>query len=212
MSKMLENYARQKTVLSVGSFVNPKLLKRVDNNSDLVDPHIWFNPHIWGQGLRGVAKELSKKKGLESSTANCEEYLSKIETATINASSLLNSTLDSSQRILVTSHDAFQYFGDAFQFKVRGLQGISTLAEYGTRDIKDLIDFIISNNVKAVFVETSVSDKNLKAVLEGAKAREYDLQIGGTLFSDALGAEDTDAASYIGMLKSNIATISKGLK
>lgn len=212
MANMLENYGKQKTVLAVGSYVKPDLLKKVDDNSDLVDPHIWFDPQIWSQGLEGIAKEMSKIEGLESSFANCKKYIDLIDSSSNRASTLLDTTLNQSQRILITSHDAFEYFGDVFQFKVRGLQGISTAAEYGAKDVKQLIDFIISNNVKAVFVETSVSDKNLKAVLEGARARGYDLRIGGTLYSDALGAEGTKAASYIGMLESNVSTISKGLR
>jgi manganese/zinc/iron transport system substrate-binding protein len=129
----------------------------------------------------------------------------------------LNQEMDSSltqpgQRILITSHDAFEYFGDAFKFKVRGLQGISTAAEYGAKDVKDLIDFIVDNNIKSVFIETSVSDKNLKSVIEGAKARGYDLKIGGTLYSDALGEEGTPAGTYQGMLQANVNTIMGGLK
>ncbi|MDB4264902.1 zinc ABC transporter substrate-binding protein, partial [bacterium] len=126
--------------------------------------------------------------------------------------SLLDSSIAVERRILITSHDAFAYFGDAFNFKVRGLQGISTAAEYGVKDLKNLIDYVIDNSIKSVFVETSVSDKNLQAVIEGAKQRGYDLQIGGTLYSDALGKEGTDAGTYKGMLEANVVTITKGLK
>jgi len=124
----------------------------------------------------------------------------------------LDSTLPVERRILITSHDAFEYFGDAFSFEVRGLQGISTAAEYGAKDVKNMIDFIVKNQVKSVFVETSVSNKNLEAVIEGAGALNYELTIGGTLYSDALGTAGTSQGTYTGMLKANVNTIIKGLQ
>ena len=212
MAKMLENYGKQKPVFELGSYIAKSNLKRVDKTSELVDPHIWFDPNIWMTGLRGVATELNKIEGLDKTAANFEAY----ETLVSNTSAELTADLDSNlaieKRILITSHDAFEYFGNAYQFRVRGLQGISTAAEYGAKDVKDLIDFVIDNNIKSVFVETSVSDKNLRAVIEGAKARGYDLRIGGTLFSDALGEAGTPSGTYIGMLESNIQSIISGLK
>lgn len=212
MAKMLENYAQQKPTFAVGEYIDKTRLKRVDETSDLVDPHIWFSPDLWLHGLEGVAKELSKIKGLEKSHDNYKSYRNKIVSKKIELRQRLDSTLSSEKRILITSHDAFEYFGDAFDFQVRGLQGISTAAEYGTKDVKNLVDFIIDNNIKSVFVETSVSDKNLQAVIEGANARDYKLNIGGTLYSDALGADNTPAGTYKGMLEENVNTIIKGLK
>jgi len=213
MAKMLENYAKQKPTFSVGKYTDASRLKKVDETSDLVDPHIWFDPSIWLQGLEGVARELDQIEGLEGTLAAFEIYKGEIEATTAQLKKELETNLpDTSRRILITSHDAFEYFGDAFGFEVRGLQGISTAAEYGTKDVKDLVEFIIKNNIKSVFVETSVSDKNLKAVIEASQARDYNLNIGGTLYSDALGAENTDAGTYNGMLKANVSTIIKGLK
>jgi manganese/zinc/iron transport system substrate-binding protein len=212
MAKMLKNYAKQKRVFSLGSYIDKTKLKRVDETSDLVDPHIWFNPEIWLEGLQGVAAELSKIEGLDSTAIRCEKYANDIKTNVKALSINLDTSLSHEKRILITSHDAFEYFGDAFSFEVRGLQGISTAAEYGAKDVKDLIDFIIDRKVKAVFVETSVSDKNLRAVIEGANARDYKLEIGGTLYSDALGQDGTPEGTYMGMLEENIYTIIKGLK
>jgi manganese/zinc/iron transport system substrate-binding protein len=212
MAKMLKNYAKQKRVFSLGSYIDKTKLKRVDETSDLVDPHIWFNPEIWLEGLQGVAAELSKIEGLDSTAIRCEKYANDIKTNVKALSINLDTSLSHEKRILITSHDAFEYFGDAFSFEVRGLQGISTAAEYGAKDVKDLIDFIIDRKVKAVFVETSVSDKNLRAVIEGANARDYKLEIGGTLHSDALGQDGTPEGTYMGMLEENIYTIIKGLK
>ncbi|MBT8327907.1 MAG: zinc ABC transporter substrate-binding protein [Bacteroidia bacterium] len=212
MAQMLDNYSKSKPAYAIGNFVSKNSLKKVDETSDLVDPHIWFNPAVWMEGLNGVAGELSKIEGLETTAANCRNYSEEVASISSGLTQLLDSTLDNENRVLITSHDAFEYFGDAYNFRVRGLQGISTAAEYGAKDVKDLIDFIIDNNIKSVFVETSVSDKNLRAVIEGAQARDYELKIGGTLYSDALGAEKTPAATYIGMLQANVHTIIEGLK
>ncbi len=212
MAKMLENYAKQKPVYALGSYIPKTQLKRADETSDLVDPHIWFSPQVWLEGLQGVAKELAKIKGLDSTYIRYEMYANDIRANVKTLTIHLDSSLLKEKRILITSHDAFEYFGDAFGFEVRGLQGISTAAEYGAKDVKDLIDFIIEKEIKAVFVETSVSDKNLRAVIEGANAQGYKLDIGGILYSDALGEEGTPAGTYKGMLTANIATIINGLK
>ena len=212
MAQMLKKFSKTKPVFAIGDYIKKADLKRVDNTSDLVDPHVWFSPTLWLEGLRGIAKELEKQNGLDSTLINYQDYATKIESTQLNLQELLDEELDSSQRILITSHDAFEYFGDAFKFKVRGLQGISTTAEYGTKDIKNLTDFIINNQVKAVFVETSVPNKNLEAVVSSAQARNYSILIGGTLYSDALGEKYTPGGTYEGMLISNIQTIIEGLK
>lgn len=212
MAKMLVNYAKQKPTYAIGSYLDHSSLKRVDQTSDLVDPHIWFSPEIWMEGLEGLANELDKVEGLSQTKENYDAYAKQISGITEKLRQDLDSNLAKGKRILITSHDAFNYFGDAFGFQVRGLQGISTAAEYGAKDVKDLIDFIIENEVKAIFIETSISDKNLRAVLEGAKARGYEVKIGGTLFSDALGKEGTPEGTYKGMLESNVNTIINGLK
>ena len=212
MAQMLDNYSKTKPAFALGNYVAKSNLKKVDETSDLVDPHIWFNPDVWMEGLEGVVNELDKIEGLKGTLTNFHHYNKQVKLITTELSALLDSTLSVEKRILITSHDAFEYFGDAFNFRVRGLQGISTAAEYGAKDVKDLIDFIIENNIKSVFVETSVSDKNLKAVIEGARARDYELNIGGTMYSDALGADNTPAATYLGMLQANVHTIIEGLK
>jgi len=212
MAQMLENFSKTKPVFSVGDYIEKTDLKEVDKTSDLVDPHVWFSPNLWIDGLGGVALELDKLEGLDSIIERYKSYALEIKSTQTMLQKLLDKNLDSNERILITSHDAFEYFGDAFKFKVRGLQGISTTAEYGTKDIKDLTDFIINNNIKSVFVETSVPNKNLEAVVASAQARDYSIRIGGTLYSDALGEKNTPAGTYKGMLISNVQTIIKGLK
>lgn len=212
MAQMLKNFSKTKPVFAIGDYIEKSDLKQVDNTSDLVDPHVWFSPYLWLDGLSGIAKELDKNDGLDSILENYQDYAKNIQSTQIKLQQLLNDSLDSTKRILITSHDAFEYFGDAFEFEVRGLQGISTTAEYGTRDIKELTDFIIKNEIKSVFVETSVPNKNLEAVVASARARGYNIRIGGTLYSDALGEENSLGGTYEGMLISNVQTIIKGLK
>ena len=212
MAQMLENFSKTKPVFSVGDYIEKTDLKEVDKTSDLVDPHVWFSPNLWIDGLGGVALELDKLEGLDSIIERYKSYALEIKSTQTMLQKLLDKNLDSNERILITSHDAFEYFVDAFKFKVRGLQGISTTAEYGTKDIKDLTDFIINNNIKSVFVETSVPNINLEAVVSSAQARDYSIRIGGTLYSDSLGEKNTTAGTYKGMLISNVQTIIKGLK
>jgi len=117
----------------------------------------------------------------------------------------------SDQRILITAHDAFNYFGDAFDFEVLGIQGLSTESEAGIKRISELVDFIVARKIKAVFVETSVSDRNIRALIEGAAAQQHELIIGGSLFSDAMGLPNSYEGTYIGMIDHNITTISSAL-
>ena len=212
MAGMLHKLSQTKPVYAIGDYIDPALFKPADKTSELKDPHIWFDPTIWLQGLEGIARELDKQNRLDSIYHNYLVYADDINAMFLTLKQELDSHLSKSQRILITSHDAFSYFGDAFGFKVRGLQGISTTAEYGTKDVKDITDFIIENHVQSVFVETSISHKNLQAVVASARARNYELNIGGTLYSDALGDENTQASTYKDMISTNVSTIIKGLK
>ncbi|MDQ3992451.1 MAG: zinc ABC transporter substrate-binding protein, partial [Actinomycetota bacterium] len=115
------------------------------------------------------------------------------------------------RRVIITAHDAFNYFGRAYGFEVRGLQGISTVSEAGTRDVRELADFVAARRIPALFVESSVSPRTIEAVREAVRARGFDVSIGGSLFSDALGDPDTPAGEYAGMVRHNVDTIVAGL-
>lgn len=114
--------------------------------------------------------------------------------------------------MLVTAHDAFGYMGEAYDLEVRGLQGLSTASEYGLKDVQDLVDMLVERNIKAVFVESSVSQESINAVVEGAKAKGHEVKIGGELFSDAMGEPGTEEGTYIGMVRHNVDTIVSALK
>ncbi|MPN54464.1 Periplasmic zinc-binding protein TroA [bioreactor metagenome] len=114
--------------------------------------------------------------------------------------------------MLVTAHDAFNYFGNAYGFEVRGLQGISTDAEAGTADVSDLANFIVERQIKAIFVESSVPPKTIEALQAAVKAKGFNVAIGGELYSDSLGGEGSGAENYILTVKVNIDTIVDALK
>jgi manganese/zinc/iron transport system substrate-binding protein len=120
-------------------------------------------------------------------------------------------TIPDSKRILVTAHDAFEYFSRAYNIQVEALQGISTMSEFGLKDVIDLVDFINTHKIPAVFIESSVPVKSLQAVVEGCQAKGHNLVIGGSLYSDALGASNTPEGTYIGMVKHNVNVIVTGL-
>ena len=113
--------------------------------------------------------------------------------------------------MLVTAHDAFRYFSRAYDIEVKGIQGISTESEAGLKDINSLVDFLVARKISAVFVESSVSQKNIMALIEGAASRNHKLVVGGELFSDAMGAEGTPNGTYLGMISHNAETIAHGL-
>src|SRR5690606_8279289 len=116
------------------------------------------------------------------------------------------------QRIMITAHDAFKYFGKQYGMEVRGLQGISTTAEYGLQDVSELVKFITERKIKPIFVESSVPKKSIEAVIEGCRKSGHDVKLGGELYSDALGAAGTPEGTYIGMFEHNVNVITDALK
>jgi manganese/zinc/iron transport system substrate-binding protein len=121
-------------------------------------------------------------------------------------------TIPEERRVLVTAHDAFGYFGRAYDIEVLGLQGISTASEYGLQDVDRLVDTIVARKIRAVFIETSISPKSIEALVTGAKSRGHAIEIGGELFSDAMGQPGTPEGTYLGMVRHNVDTIVKALK
>jgi manganese/zinc/iron transport system substrate-binding protein len=176
------------------------------------DPHVWMDVSLWSQALDGVAAALAEfdPANAESYRANAAAYRGKLAALHDYGKKSIGS-IPEAQRVLVTAHDAFNYFGRAYGIRVMGVQGISTESEAGVQDINRLVGFIVENRIPAIFVETSVSDKNLRAILEGARARGWDVKIGGSLFSDAMGKPGTYLGTYPGMLDHNITTISRAL-
>lgn len=213
MGEILEKLGRNKAVYAAAESIDPgKLLSSVQYEN-AYDPHIWFDIRLWQEAVLTIAGALKKEDPDNASfyERNTHEYLK-------NLNSLHSYTLEriasipEEQRILVTAHDAFRYFGRAYDIRVEGLQGISTVSDFGLRDISQITDLIIENNVKAIFLETSVSDQAIKAVLKGCTERGHDVVLGGNLYSDAMGPYGTYEGTYLGMVKSNVETIVNALK
>ncbi|MSR29634.1 MAG: manganese transporter [Phycisphaerales bacterium] len=199
-------------VIEVGAGLDPSTLLRPEGSHGHPDPHVWMDPTMWAKAALHVAKVLGERDSAnatiyqERATALGERWL-----AADRRIAEAIATVDSSRRVLVTAHDAFSYFGRHYGVLVMGIQGVSTESESGLADIRRIIDMLVERKVPAVFVETSVSDKNVRALVEGARARSREVIIGGSLYSDAMGKPGTFDGTYVGMVTTNAATIVKAL-
>jgi manganese/zinc/iron transport system substrate-binding protein len=180
---------------------------------DQYDPHVWFDVTMWMKAVEQVRETLAETDPANGSDyeANATAYLAQLEELHQYVLSQAE-TLPAEKRIIITAHDAFNYFGRAYGFEVRGLQGISTEAQAGTADVQTLAGFIVEKRIPAIFVESSVPQRNVEAVQAAVQAQGFDVQIGGSLFSDAMGSEGTPEGTYVGMVRHNIDTIVTALK
>ena len=211
MEEILENLSKKKPTIPISAFISKEDLIQSEAFVGSYDPHIWFDVELWRKGLLGLRDSIytvTNWKIEDSEPSDQNERLLKLDSG-LKEKFL---SIPEERRLLVTAHDAFSYFGRAYSIEVIGLQGISTLSEAGLKDISNLVDFIIDNEIKKVFVETMVSEKGIDAVLEGCRLKGYEVEKGGTLYSDALGAEGTDQDNYIGMVKYNSELILKALE
>ena len=176
------------------------------------DPHVWMDVRGWMSAVQVIADELAAfdPDHAEDYRANAAAYLDRLEELDAYVREVIGSIPEKS-RVLVTAHDAFGYMGRAYGLEVRGIQGLSTESEAGVRDVRELVDLLVERNIRAVFVETSVADDNVKALIEGAGARGHEVRIGGELFSDAMGESGTYRGTYIGMIDHNATTIARAL-
>ena len=200
-----------KAILNVGSKLDKKKVHLIDGETP--DPHVWFNTEMWETEARAVAVELGK-----FDAKNKDYYMKNFENYKIQLDELTNyvkkriEEIPPKSRVLVTAHDAFNYFGEQFGLEVRAIQGVSTDSETGTKNISDLANFIAERNIKAVFVESSVPKKSIEALQEAVKARGKEIKIGGELYSDSLGDKQHNAETYIKTVKANADTIVNALK
>jgi len=208
LSGIFAKQERVKPVISVGDGL-PNLIRL---NEKTFDPHIWFDVQLWKAAAMVAARELGRLDSTNSPSylANARRYTDRLDTLDKWIGEQIQ-TIPVSKRTLITAHDAFSYFGRAYGIEVRGLQGISTLSEFGLRDVSDLVSYIVTRRIPAVFVESSVSDKSLTAVVAGVRERGGDVQIGGHLYADAMGEPGTPEGTYIGMVEHNVRTIVKAL-
>lgn len=215
MTDVLKKMAKkgEQEVVAVADGIDPSELIRLEEYGDAYDPHIWFDISMWSDAVDFMSAVLEDTDTLNADfyKSNAQKFIGEIDEFSQWAHAKMDS-LPLTHRVLVTAHDAFEYFGREYTVQVIGLQGISTASDYGLRDVTNLVDFIIDNKVKAVFVETSVPRRSIEAVVDGCQKRGHDVSIGGTLYSDALGAAGTPEGDYLGMYRSNVKTIYNALK
>lgn len=213
MGEVLEKLGRIQPVIAVSSEIDPSRFKEDPAFQGNYDPHIWFDVSLWAETIPTVLEALKKEDPANAAyfEKNAKQLQSELTELHTWAQTEM-ATIPEGQRTLVTAHDAFSYFGLAYNTEVRGLQGISTLTEFGLRDRVDLVDFIVERGIKAVFVETSVSEKNVKSIVESCQQKGHDVKIGGSLYSDAMGETGTPEGTYQGMVRANVKTIVNALK
>ena len=193
--------------------IDKTMLLSDENNPEIYDPHVWFDVRIWMDVAEYTAARLQEidPAHADDYKANLDAYVKDLEELDGYIRGRVQE-LPEVQRVLVTAHDAFRYFGKAYGFDVRGLQGISTDAEAGTADVSNLAQFIADNQIKAIFVESSVPPKNIEALQAAVKARGFAVEIGGELYSDSLGDAQSGADTYVLTCRANIDTIVDALK
>lgn len=213
MGEVFEKLGRMKPVIAVSDEIPKDRLRNVAGFQGAYDPHIWFDVNLWKEAVKAASSFLQQYDSAHRHDYQEQgmQYLNQLDSLDIAVRRSIME-IPATQRVLITAHDAFGYFGDAYDIEVRGLQGISTMSEFGLRDVTEMVDFIIDRKVKAIFVETSVSKRSIEAVLEGCHQKNWNVRIGGSLFSDAMGAEGTPEGSYPGMVDANVRTIVESLK
>lgn len=204
---------RNKKTIALSDALDKNTLIGSEYFASNYDPHIWFNTEYWIEITQFVANKLSEaipeKKAIFQ--ANSVKYILQLQELQSNLKETID-TLPADKRILVTAHDAFNYFGKAYGFQVRGLQGISTATEAGVQDVQALSAYIIEHKIKAIFIESSVPKRTIEALQASVNSKGHHVTIGGSLYSDALGNAGTVEGTYIGMFKYNVNTIVNALK
>jgi manganese/zinc/iron transport system substrate-binding protein len=214
MGDALVKVARSgKPVHAVTELIPDEYLLEPEGMPGHSDPHVWGDPKAWARCGQAVGEALAAydPSSAELYNARARELTAELLLLDRYAREVI-ATIPRENRILVTAHDAFNYFGRAYGLEVMGIQGISTESEAGLADLRKLVDLVCERKIPAVFVETSVSDKNVRALVEGAKARGHEVTIGGELFSDAMGQENTWEGTYPGMIDHNATTIARALR
>lgn len=212
MEQFLRDLGRKRRVVAVAEALPRDALRGHDDYADKFDPHVWMVPDLWRGVVQAVQAALTEARPADAATfaANAGAYLADLSRVGTYARETL-AHVPPEARVLVTAHDAFGYFGAAYGFEVLGIQGISTESEAGLARIRDMVDLLVTRGIGAVFVESSVSDRNVRALIEGAAARGHKVAIGGELFSDAMGPEGTYEGTYVGMIDHNATVIASAL-
>lgn len=212
MGDVLERMRSRTRTVAVTDGIDRSLLLAPPQFEGAYDPHVWFDVTLWMKAVERVRDALIEMDpgSADLYRANAQAYLAQLADLHTYVKTQA-ARLPPEQRVLITAHDAFNYFGRAYGFEVHGLQGISTATEAGTADVQRLADLIAQRRIRAIFVESSVSPRTIEAVQAAVQARGFNVRIGGQLFSDAMGDAGTAEGTYIGMVRHNIDTIVSAL-
>lgn len=213
MSNIFVMMGRSIPTYAVTEYMLPADLLEPEEFNGLYDPHTWMDVRLWMKAVERIRDALIEVDPQQAETyqRNAAAYMSELEQVhewTLEQLSLI----PDQRKVLMTAHDAFNYFGRAYDIEVVGLQGISTDVEVGLADITNMVNMIVNRAIPAIFVETSVSTRGIEAVREGAQAKGHRVELGGELFSDSLGDEDSPEGTLIGMIRHNVRTIVGALR
>jgi manganese/zinc/iron transport system substrate-binding protein len=212
MADVFEKMRGSVTTVAVTDEIDRDELLNPPEFEGAYDPHVWFDVSKWMSATEVIRDSFVDidPEHAELYEDNARDYLAELEELDRYVAERAQLVLEE-KRVLITAHDAFNYLGEAYDFEVRGLQGISTASETGTADLSGLADFIVEREIPAIFVETSVPQRFVEALREAVAARGSEVSIGGSLYSDAMGDAGTPEGTYIGMVRHNIDTIVAGL-
>lgn len=210
MEDFFADLGKKRRVVAVAEAVDKSRLLGHQDYAGRYDPHVWMDPALWTGVVVAVRDALTEAQPSDAAAfkANAEAYLAELAALDAYSREVLASVPQGS-RVLLTAHDAFSYFGRAYGYEVIGIQGISTQSEAGLNRVSELVDLLVSRKIAAVFVESSVSDRNIRALIEGAAAKGHEVRIGGELFSDAMGETGTYEGTYLGMIDHNVTLITR---
>jgi manganese/zinc/iron transport system substrate-binding protein len=213
MGDILTKMARSRPVVAVTEEIPQSALREPPEMAGQYDPHVWFDVSLWATTLQPIVRELSAldPEHADAYQANAAAFAKELNELDAWVKQRIG-TIPPGQRVLITAHDAFGYFGRRYGMEVVGLLGISTLSEAGLKDVDRVVGIVAERGIKAIFIESSVPRRSIEAVQAAVRSRGLQVEIGGQLFSDALGAADSPAGTYMGMVRANVDTIAKALK
>lgn len=212
MEDFLTELARNRPVVAVADALPKQMLRAHDIYPDRYDPHVWMDPTLWADLVDIIAATLGKTFPALADKAQTEAAAMRADITGLQTyAQQVLASVPAERRLLVTAHDAFGYFGRAYGFEVQGIQGLSTESEAGLARVTELVDLLVDRKIPAVFVETSVSDRSIRALIEGAAAQGHEVRIGGALYSDAMGPDGTYEGTWLGMIDHNVTTIARAL-
>lgn len=216
MADLLRQLGRRRPVFAVTDILRERhrdRLQRLPGTEEEFDPHVWFDVALWSHCADFVAERLAEVDPANAATyhRNAARYQAELHELDAWCRERI-ATIPEQQRLLVTAHDAFSYFGAAYDIEVRGLQGVSTMDEADLASVNRLVDLLVRRRIQAVFIETSVAERNIRSLVEACAARGHQVRIGGKLYSDAMGPADSPTGTYAGMVRHNVSTIVEALR